>query len=577
MRLPLVAAGCLAALTVSSSLARAWQIESFATTNCHERITTSAVASAGFPDDAVPPPPTETEARAISDVPFSFPFDEQRNGWGLALLIGVRFNDVENRDPVDLPRLASIHNDPDKQDEHCLRHAPDDGPAGDMAALMRCKAFILAELELALGPTDTIDLAATEEVEVFLKFRQNTKLQLNRMNFHVGRALHALEDGYTHILRDGATDDVRHVLNWIEGNLSGADYDEARDGHPHIGAVDDCSKADDLTRDRENRSTAAATALVEAIADPAGGRAGRLSRAATVIDESFVITPGCTIENNYCDAPELTVTACGCGAGEAGAQASLVPGLMVGAMFLRRRRRKAKRKRAGLVTAFALLGLAAPALAQSSPTTPEPSPIDPATGKPVLTPVDMAPNADGTEQANTSDKVEERTLEREDKVIEALPDPTTKKWGFAAAASASFQRGAAAGSVGLRWNPCDCFGLGLDVEWNPYVAYSELDVTAGTVQVYIPGIWKMRKFGSWELRMTFGLGASMLMFDLVEADQGSIGLYANWNPLGVAFSFGPNFKLVVKPGDIAIPIPELVGFPFYYPQYRFTVGLEWYP
>jgi hypothetical protein len=69
----------------------------------------------------------------------------------------------------------------------------------------------------------------------------------------------------------------------------------------------------------------------------------------------------------------------------------------------------------------------------------------------------------------------------------------------------------------------------------------------------------------------------MLLFDLVGADSGAVGVFVGWNPLGLAVPMGSDVKLVIKPGDIAVSAPQLRGIPFYYHQYRFTVGIEWYP
>ena len=96
------------------------------------------------------------------------------------------------------------------------------------------------------------------------------------------------------------------------------------------------------------------------------------------------------------------------------------------------------------------------------------------------------------------------------------------------------------------------------------------------INLYVPIIVKLRKFGSWELRSTFGVGGSYLLSQLVEANRGSIGVYANWNPLGIAVTVSPNWKLIIKPGDISVPIPALTGFPFYYKQYRLSIGFEFY-
>lgn len=579
MRLPLLIAGTCAGLTLGSSLASAYQIETIATTNCHERITAAAVVSAGFPDGATPPASTDYDNRVISDVPFSFPFDE-KNPWMLAVLVGVRNNDIEDRAPIDVASLSAIHNDPLKQMEHCLRHVEDDGTPGDAVARDRCKEFVLAELEAALGPSDTLDLTSTVEVTTNLKFRDEFDINIQRYGFHVGRALHGLQDGYTHTLRNPESWEIRHVLNWIEGNI-GKNYVESRDGHEHIGGVDDCSVADDATREREAEATMASTMLLEALADGEGGRAGRLARASAVLDSVLVQESGCTLENAYCDAPELSLAGCSAG----GAAAGWLPiGGALGLLgFVGRRRRR----RTVLAGALLALLVTAPAFAQPAQPTQPTQPTQPAqpaeATEPVTVPVPVAvpgekESTDGVgEEAPKSDAAEEKVLEREDAVLAALPDPTTTRFGFAASVGAAYDRPAAHVTAGFRYHASDSLAFGLDVEWNPYFAVAELDAVPGTANIYVPIIWKMRKFGSWELRSTWGIGASVLLFDLVESDKYSFGGYVSWNPLGVAFTVSPNLKVVVKPGDISVPIPEVTGFPYYYHQYRFTVGLEWYP
>jgi hypothetical protein len=176
-----------------------------------------------------------------------------------------------------------------------------------------------------------------------------------------------------------------------------------------------------------------------------------------------------------------------------------------------------------------------------------------------------------------SDKTTERALDRDAKVMEAIPDRVTHTWGASLTAGLAFDRGGGAAAGGVRFVPSESFTLGLDIEYNPWVSFADLDVAAGAASVYIPVIWKLRRFGTWELRSTFYAGASMLLFDLVGADRGSIGPFVGWNPLGLAIPIGADTKLIVKPGDIALPIPQMAGIPFYYHQYRFTVGIEWYP
>jgi len=95
-------------LAALASPARAWQIESPATTGCHERITARAIRLAGFPGGAVPPAPSDYDQRVIRDVPFSFPIDGSEDPWNLALLVGVRNNDIEGNDPTDVAALSKL-------------------------------------------------------------------------------------------------------------------------------------------------------------------------------------------------------------------------------------------------------------------------------------------------------------------------------------------------------------------------------------------------------------------------------------------------------------------------------------
>jgi hypothetical protein len=504
-------------------------------------VTAAAIAEAGWPDGAAPPAADETAQRIMDDLPFSLP---SRDPWTLALLIGVRNNDIGSANPFDLPALSKIHNDPERQMEHCLRSLDDDGEAGDESALAHCRDFILGELELALGEGDAIDMAATTEVDTYLTFRGRTTLQLNAYGFHLGRAVHALEDSYTHTFRDHDSEEVRTVLNWVEGNL--ASGDPLRDGHPHVAALDRCGDDDAV---RVDPAIGAASELVAAVADGDGGRAGRLERAAAVLELHTRRQPGCTADNDWCDSPEASLSTGSCAlAGTATGSSGALALLLALAVLLRGRR----------ALPLAILLAAAPAAAQEA-----------------APPAQSEDAADQPQDAPAAQT--ERELAHEKKVIEHLPDVVERHWGAALSAGGAFDRGALMGSAGVRWNPWDAVGLGLDVEYNPWFSISAADMAPGVVSLYVPVTWRLKRFGTWELRTTAYAGATMILFDLVGVDRGSIGPFVGWNPLGLALPLGPDFKLVVKPGDIAVAAPQVSGIPFYYHQYRFTVGVEWYP
>ncbi len=537
MRYITIASVALAVLIGSARFAEAFQIETAVTTGCHERITLAAIEAAGWPAGEQPPEPTETERRFIADLPFDLPA-WGRDPWTAALVIGVRYNDIEDNDPTDLAALVSVHNSNSKQPRHCLRQLADDGPDGDAEALVSCREFILEELALALGSGDAADLTTTEEVEVYLVFRDSTELELQRFAYHAGRALHALQDSFTHSFRNPDDSRIRGVLNWIEGNLS-REHIVARDGHEHLDVLDDCSSSMPAIERREAWAREASTALLAAVADPQGGRAGRLTRAAAVLDAEFNIEAGCGVDNRWCDSVEPTLGGCAAAPGSLAGTALLVLALLA----LGRRGRWL----GAVMVVMAVASASGDARAQ-------PEAAD-------------ATSVDESEQQ----------VEQQERVIESLDDTVKASWGVAGTIGGALDRGAGAIAGGVRFNPWRDVGLGLDLEYNPWISLSNQEIAAGVATLAVPVHWTLKRFGSWELRTTARFGASMLLFDLVGAGKGSIGPFVGWNPLGLAIPLGGSTKLIVAPGDIAVPIPQITGIPFYYHQYRFTVGVEWYP
>ena len=363
-------------------------------------------------------------------------------------------------------------------------------------------------------------------------------------------------------------------------------------GHPHVSALDTCDSSDD-DQIRRDGAVAASVALLDAMGMPAASRAERLERARAIFDEQTRREEGCTVDNDYCDSPEASLlTGCSAAGGGSGGASLFAAGLLALAALATRRgrvqaavraRARAARARARarlrprqgadcgerpgpgrlrrvVVTAavaVVALGLPRVGLAQSD--------------------ADEAERERREDAANKSDQAAENTLDREERTIDRLPDPVVETWGAALNVGAAVQRGAANVSLGVRWNPWRDLGFGLDAEYNPWVSVSNFEVAAGAASLYVPVIWRLKRFGTWELRSTAYAGASMILFDLVGVDNNSVGLFAGWNPLGLALPLGAHTKLVVKPGDFAISAPQLRGIPFYYSQYRFTFGLEWYP
>lgn len=113
-----------------SAPAGAYTIESVATEGCHERITAEALRRVRS-ELAVAPPieSTEDEQAMLDDLQFSVD-DDMGDLGAVALLFGVRDNDLKGQGSDDLTSLAFVHGDPDRQREHCLRSEDDDEPDG---------------------------------------------------------------------------------------------------------------------------------------------------------------------------------------------------------------------------------------------------------------------------------------------------------------------------------------------------------------------------------------------------------------------------------------------------------------
>jgi MYXO-CTERM domain-containing protein len=577
---PLAAAAIAALILIAPRTASAFQIETSTTSACHEGITLDALERAGWPDGRDAPPLDETAERIADDVPFDLP-EGARDLWTIALLIGIRHNDVGANDPFDLPALSVMHGDPDRQPEHCLRQPEQDGEEGDRLALDACRAFLVAQLELALGggeggetnPDESeIDMDATVRVKTHLLFRGEVELDLPAYPFHLGRALHALQDSYSHTFRNPGSEQVQSVLNWVEGNLDG-NSDLARDGHPHLTALDECGGGAGNLRRRGWAVDASAEVMTE-LARSAAGREERLDRARAVFADHTRRQAGCSVDNDWCDSPDAEPSS-GCSAGSSGSGGSAwpLPLLALAAIAGARRRHASRNRRAralGIAMAAALL-VPAGASAQSD------QPGEDAQEQEQKDEADQGAQEANEAEAEQSEASAEQSLEREERVIKRLPDPVRETWGAAISLGAAFDRGAGAVSVGARWNPWRDVGFGLDAEYNPWVSVSGFEVASGAASLYVPVTWRLKRFGTWELRTTAYVGATTILFDLVGVDSGTVGLFAGWNPLGLALPLGPHTKLVVKPGDIAVSAPQLRGIPFYYTQYRFTVGVEWYP
>lgn len=492
---------------------RAFQIDSPVTDDCHERITASALREAGWPGGAIPVEFDDYQERIHDDLPFSLPAD-LNDPWSMALLIGAREPDLEGHSTLDLPALSHVHGHPDKQDAHCLRAPAHDGELGDSQALSACKDFILSELRIALGTeAGSEQFQGTTQIPVSLVFRGEVDVELQRFGFHLGRALHALQDGFSHTFRSSDGSTVHSVLNWTDWIKD--HYDSARDGHQHLSPLDECSDAAPAEL-RVGKAVEASTALLESLSDIDATNDARIAAAADVVDRYLALEPGCSAENDWCDAPErFEESTMGCSVSSR-SQGLWWLAIVLFAFFWRRHRLWSF---TGLVVAVMCMCVTSQAHAQ-----------------------ERAPGV---------------------------------PWGLYAAGGVSIDRGALAFSFGGRAQLNKNLYLGADLEYNPWFSLETGEFADGVINAYATIILAWARLGDMELRTSGHLGISVLLFDLVGADEGSVGPFGALTLLGIAWDLGPQVKWVIDPAQVAVPIPQVTGIPFYYLQYRFVTGIQW--
>ena len=156
-------------------------------------------------------------------------------------------------------------------------------------------------------------------------------------------------------------------------------------------------------------------------------------------------------------------------------------------------------------------------------------------------------------------------------------DPSKAAWGGFVGGSGSISNPALAGEAGVRFRASKSWAFGLDGEWNPWLALNGVTFHAGAVNVYGTAMLRLPlAYENFNLRSTVSLGTSYLVSNLYGAPSGSLGVYAGVSFLGLEWKLSRAFYLIINPLGFAVPAPQLKGVPLFYPQYRFTVGLEFY-
>ncbi len=569
-------AATTALVFAAASPAGAYSYESAISVGCHERIAMTALRAVRtkLPIPAAAIAADTGDTGLIKDVPYSLDGD-MKDLTGATLTIGVRDNDLKGRGPTQVDQLAEIHGNPAGQREHCLRAIDEDEPTGSPRALEDCKAFIRERVAAALDGLDASgipDPGHRSNVDVSLELRGSVTASLPTFWLEIGKAMHTLQDSFSHTFRSPDRMKVRTVLNWIE--YVNKNEVESRDGPVHRNGMDQCNNLDSLQTQNIDTATQASVDLLEATLDPKLTRAAKVAAVDALLEKYVSYEPGCTFDNGWCDAPERqyqVAAGCGCSAiGSRSGGALAIGSFAFGAMFLARRRR---RRAAAVVAALGLFALPGVARAQPSgsdaPTDAQPAPHSTSTAPTTPAPGTIADPTKPDEKVGVPTKSERKSE------IVAIEKERRSFFGLYAAVSGSITDPALSPQLGVRFKLSDRWTIGLDGEVNGWYGVHTSTFRTGAFNGYGTVIFRTPlRFEAVNLRSTASLGTSVLLIDLYGAPRGSVGIFAGLVPLGVEWKLSSAVYVIFDALGIAVPVPHLTGAPFAYPQYRTSIGVE---
>jgi MYXO-CTERM domain-containing protein len=511
-----------------ATTARAYSYESVISDGCHEGLAKDALRAvrAAQPDACTAVAGSKEDDAMIGEAPFTIDSD-LRDIAAFAFLVGIRDNDLKGRAPTDSTTLATIHGNPNGQREHCLRRHENDEPGGTKAVIDDCRGYIEELLDHALDAgideaTSMPNINARTRAQVYLAFSGEVDAMLPIFWLYMGQALHVVQDSFTHMYRVGpGFEQITVALNWID--VVDGDYDERRDGPPHMSALDQCHNLDPYREARLGAARKASTDLLLAAVDPVS-KAERKAKLRAILDNYFGYVPGCTFETRWCDAPEnqYRPPTASCSVSETqSATEGGVAFLAVLGIFAGRRSRK--------LAAAAIIALAV-----------------------------CAP----------------RTALAQKEEGPAKDPPASPPSVFSTSASAAIDHPGFVIAAGYRHRLGEGWMLGGDVEWNPWVSLESKTFQGGTLDVYATLIRRYRITNGVHLRTSAHLGASVLLFSMYGAPAGTFGPYAGLSLVGVEIKTGAHTRLIFDPADVALPVPHLNGAPLSYREYRLTLGFE---
>jgi hypothetical protein len=584
---PVIRLGTFVALGVilSARTSQAYTVESPVTRGCHERLTAEALAAGGW-QGREPPAVTAADRVLADSLPFRVPQNADR--WLLALLIGVRDSDLHGESASEMFAHPSVDLTPEFQSQHCLRSPSQDHSEGDAAAALACGAEIVAQLKLAWGERETLDTEATEAVPIALKF-ETRAVELPRFAYRIGRALHAIQDSYSHTFRSEDMQNIRGVFNFVEPAL-GPSYSESRDGAAHQTLFDRCD--DNATPHATRRFNAALeasrTLLDRALASlPREAWEQQLSASVNqTLQHPDICAPGdawCGAADAY--LAELNLDT-GCGVGGFGLAGPLTLIAMLLSRLSRRSRWRARmeqvRKAPRLEPESALERFV---VKDHEPPAPDAELLQTRAAR---TREENASNAREPRKPNARRRKSASGMDQAGWLLcvglgmffsapqaqAEAPSPAPLGSTVHAGIGASFDRAGGSVFFGAEHALGKRLSVGVTLELSPWADLLTGSVTLGTFNFSASGRFHWIRTADVEVSTVLGVGGSLLLFNTVSAPAGSFGPFLSLGVLDVTVPLREGWALVVSP-QMAVSIPQLRGIPLIYRQYRVQAAIRW--
>ncbi|MBM4378810.1 MAG: hypothetical protein FJ086_05840, partial [Deltaproteobacteria bacterium] len=340
--------------------ARGFALKTAFTDPCHESLALYAWSRylVDLPLEGTPLPPPGAWRALADELARTYALSPETDAERLvllSLLLGVRAPDSEGYALTDLENIRVVHAHPDAQAPHALRRLEDDGPAANAAALDAAHAFIREQVRLAREALARPGAEQFHVARASLDYYGTVEVPTWAPVFHLGQALHAVQDSFAHSLRSEDHQRVLHVLNYVEA-IHGT-LQEERDGLPHSQTMDTCGVGNAPLV--QAAADASLDFVVAALGEDLLG--GDTTAVDAVLDRWMTPEEGCTAANRYCEAPWLTFAAqdytrpylaraLGCSVAGGGAWGALAAGWAV----LRLRRKARAASGLGLLCAAAL-------------------------------------------------------------------------------------------------------------------------------------------------------------------------------------------------------------------------------